>query len=102
MTRMERPMIERHISLDVLPGQGEAFVRFFTEHYRPAAVTFEGLIECSLLRQADSENRFQMVFRWETAEQAVHWRTSEVHQDLQPALQSLHAGMTIVAYEKVA
>jgi heme-degrading monooxygenase HmoA len=95
-------VIERHISFDVKPGQGEAFLRFFTEQYRPPVLGFEGLIECSMLLEADSETRYQMVFRWESPDNAVAWRVSEVHQGLQPALQALIDGMTIVAYGKVA
>lgn len=95
-------MIERHISFDVKPGQGEAFVRFFTDQYRPPVLSFDGLIECSMLREAESETRYQMVFRWVAAENAVAWRVSEVHQGLQPALQALIDGMVIAAYEKVA
>jgi antibiotic biosynthesis monooxygenase (ABM) superfamily enzyme len=95
-------VIERHISFDVKPGQGEAFVQFFTEQYRPPVLSFEGLIECSMLLEADSETRYQMVFRWEAPENAVAWRVSEVHQGLQPALQALIDTMVIVAYSKVA
>ncbi len=61
-----------------------------------------GLIECSLLREAERPDRYQMVFRWEAADDAVAWRVSEVHQGLQPALTALHGGMEIAAYTKVA
>ena len=37
-----------------------------------------------------------------TPEQAAAWRTSPVHQALQPDLNGLHSGMHIVAYTKVA
>ena len=37
-----------------------------------------------------------------TADQAVAWRVSPVHQALQPELNELHEGMEIVAYAKVA
>jgi antibiotic biosynthesis monooxygenase (ABM) superfamily enzyme len=95
-------MIERHISFDIKPGKAADFERFFTEDYRPPVLSFEGLIECSLLREADSETKYQMVFRWEQPDNAVAWRVSEIHQGLQPALQELHDGMVIVAYSKVA
>jgi heme-degrading monooxygenase HmoA len=95
-------MIERHISIEVKPDRTAEFERFFTEDYRPPVLSFHGLIECSLLREADSQTKYQMVFRWEGAEDAVAWRVSEVHQGLQPALQALHLGMVVVAYTKVA
>jgi heme-degrading monooxygenase HmoA len=95
-------MIERHITFDVHPDQTEAFERFFTEQYRPPVLDMPGIIECSLLREADSATQYQMVFRWTAAEDAVAWRVSEIHQGLQPGLNALHGGMVIVAYTKVA
>jgi heme-degrading monooxygenase HmoA len=61
-----------------------------------------GCIECGLLRETEHPERYQMVFRWESAEGAVAWRTSPVHQALQPALNELHEGMEIIAYARVA
>ena len=95
-------MIERHISFAVLADKTTDFERFFVEDYRPPVLLLPGLIECSLLREAERPDRYQMVFRWETAEHAAAWRTSEAHVALQPTLSSLHAGMEIVAFAKVA
>jgi heme-degrading monooxygenase HmoA len=95
-------VIERHISFAVLPDRTADFERFFADEYRPPVLEMPGLIECSLLREAERADRYQIVFRWETAEHAVAWRVSEVHQALQPALNALHGGMEIVAYTKVA
>ena len=94
-------MIERHITFAVHPDRTADFERFFAEAYRPPVLEMPGLVECSLLRQADAPTTYQMVFRWEEAEQAIAWRVSEVHQALQPELSSLHAGMEIVAYERL-
>lgn len=95
-------MIERHITFSVHPDMTTEFERFFANEYRPPVLSMPGLIECSLLREAEHADRYQMVFRWEEAEQAVAWRVSAVHQALQPALNALHSGMEIVAYTKVA
>jgi len=95
-------MIERHISFAVPPDKAAEFERFFVEDYRPPVLEMPGLIECSLLREAQDADRYQMVFRWETAENAVAWRVSDAHVALQPALGALHSGMEIIAYVKVA
>jgi heme-degrading monooxygenase HmoA len=95
-------MIERHVTFTVRPDRTEDFERFFIEQYRPPALEMPGLIECSLLRETDRPDRYQMIFRWEEAEQAVAWRISDAHQALQPALNELHGGMEITAYAKVA
>ena len=42
-----------------------------------------------------------MVLRFEDADSATGWRTSEVHQALQPALQALYATNEILAYEVI-
>jgi heme-degrading monooxygenase HmoA len=95
-------MIERHITFNVLADKTAEFERFIVAEYRPPAMKMPGIVECSLLREADNAERYQLVFRWEKAEDAVGWRVSEVHQGLQPALNALHSGMDIVAYTKVA
>jgi heme-degrading monooxygenase HmoA len=95
-------MIERHVSFNVRADRTADFERFFAERYRPPCMAMPGLIECMLLRESAESSHYQMVFRWETAEDAARWRTSDVHQSLQPALEALHDGMSIVAYEQVA
>ena len=94
-------MIERHITFDVHPDRTADFERFFDESYRAPVLEMPGLIECSLLREMEQPTRYQMIFRWEQPDQAVAWRVSEVHQGLQPELNELHAGMQIVAYERL-
>lgn len=95
-------MIERHVSYEVPAEKAPEFERFFAERYRPPVLDMPGLIECILLRQSDDATRYQMVFRWETADNAAAWRTSEVHQALQPTLSALVSGLQIVAFNKVA
>lgn len=95
-------MIERHVTFDVLPERTADFERFFRDQYLPAVHKMAGLIECLLLREAENPLRYQMVFRWQTADNATAWRTSEAHQALQPELGALNSGMTIVAYGSVA
>jgi heme-degrading monooxygenase HmoA len=95
-------MIERHVSFHVHPDKTAEFERFFLDQYRPPVLAMPGLIECLLLREAEQPERYQMVFRWQTADDAAAWRNSEVHRGLQPALNALHSGMEIVAYSQVA
>ena len=94
-------MIERHVTFAVHPDRTADFERFIADVYRPPVLEMPGLVECSLLRQADAPSTYQLVFRWEEAKQAAAWRVSEVHQALQPALNELHGGMEIVAYERL-
>ncbi len=95
-------MIERHITYSVLPDRTPDFERFVEDEYAPAMRKSPGFVRMDLLREADQPTRYQMVMRWESGDAAVGWRVSDVHQGLQPALNALHSGMEIVAYEVVA
>lgn len=95
-------MIERHITFSVHPGKGEEFERFLTTEYVPEMVKSPGFVRVDLLREADQPSRYQMVMRWQDGDAAAGWRTSPVHQGLQPALNALHSGMEIAVYEVVA
>jgi antibiotic biosynthesis monooxygenase (ABM) superfamily enzyme len=94
-------LIERHITFDVHPDKTAAFEQFIVDEYRPAMATSPGFVKLDLLREAESPTRYQMVFRFEDADSAAAWRTSEVHQALQPALKVLHVHMEIQGYEVV-
>jgi heme-degrading monooxygenase HmoA len=94
-------MIERHITFNVHPDRTAEFERFFAQEYRPPVTRMPGFIACEILREIEHPERYQMVFRWETADDATAWRTSEIHQGLQPALNALHSGMEITAYTSV-
>jgi antibiotic biosynthesis monooxygenase (ABM) superfamily enzyme len=94
-------MIERHITFNVHPDRTGEFERFFADDYGPAMATSPGFVKAELLREAESETRYQMVLRFEDADSAAGWRTSAVHGALQPALRALYAENEIQAYEVV-
>ena len=95
-------MIERHITFNVHPDKTAEFERFFADEYRPPMTKSPGFVRVELLREADSPTRYQMVLRWADGESAVGWRTSDVHQALQPALTALFSDNEIQAYEVIA
>ena len=95
-------MIERHITFTVHPDRTAAFEQFIDGEYRPAMATAPGFVRCELLREADSLTRYLLAFRFEDADKATAWRTSEVHQALQPALKELHVDMVVQAYQVVS
>jgi antibiotic biosynthesis monooxygenase (ABM) superfamily enzyme len=95
-------MIERHITFNVHPDRTEAFERFIAEQYGPTMAKAPGFVRIELLRETDSQTRYQMSFRFEDADTAAAWRTSEVHQALQPALTALFSTTEIQGYVVVA
>jgi quinol monooxygenase YgiN len=94
-------VIERHITFTVHPDKTAEFEQFIASEYVPPIRTWPGFVKVELLREADSETRYQMILRWEDGEAATSWRTSDVHTALQPALNALHSGMSIEAYEVI-
>lgn len=95
-------MIERHITFNVHADQTAAFERFFADEYRPAMMKSPGFVRADLLREVESSTRYQMVLRFADADSAAGWRTSDVHESLQPSLQALFADNEIQGYEVVA
>lgn len=95
-------MIERHITFKVPATNAAAFERFFDEAYRPAMAEAPGYVRVELLREIEQPTRYQMSLRFSDPEAAVGWRTSEVHQALQPALNALHDGSEVVGYDVIA
>lgn len=95
-------MIERHITFNVHPDRTAEFERFFADEYRPPMSRSAGFVKAELLREVDSATRYQMVLRFEDADSAAGWRTSDVHQALQPALIALYTDNEIQGYETIA
>jgi antibiotic biosynthesis monooxygenase (ABM) superfamily enzyme len=94
-------MIERHITFNVHPERTDDFERFFLDQYRPAMAASPGFVGAHLLREAESQTRYQMVLRFDDGQSAAGWRTSAVHTALQPALRALFADNEIQAYEVI-
>jgi antibiotic biosynthesis monooxygenase (ABM) superfamily enzyme len=95
-------MIERHITFTVPPDHASEFERFFAERYRPAMAASPGYVRVDLLREAEDATKYQMVLRFQDLDASVGWRTSPVHQGLQPDLNALVTSSVVQAYEVIA
>ena len=95
-------MIDRHITFNVHADQTEAFEQFFVDRYGPTMAKAPGFVRVELLRELDGPTRYQMVLRWEDVDSAAGWRTSEVHQALQPELNALFSDNEIQGYAVIA
>lgn len=95
-------LIERHITFNVHPDKTAEFERFFADDYGPTMAKAPGFVKVELLREADDPTRYQMVLRFEDADSAAGWRTSPVHQALQPALLALYTDNEIQGYVVIA
>ena len=95
-------MIERHITFNVHPDRTADFERFFAERYAVAMSQAPGFVRIELLREADSPTRYQMSFRFQDLDASAGWRTSPVHQALQPELTALFSTNEIQGYDVIA
>lgn len=91
-------MIERHVTFEVLPGQGERFETFFTAEYRPAMAAMPGFVRVELLCKQDTPLQYCMTIRFDSLDDAAAWRLSDRHQALAPTLKSMYAASSVVVY----
>jgi antibiotic biosynthesis monooxygenase (ABM) superfamily enzyme len=95
-------VIERHITFNINADKAAEFERFIADTYRTAMSQAPGFVRAELLREADDPTRYQMTFRFEDTATAAGWRTSAVHQALQPDLAALSSTSGIVGYDVIA
>jgi len=95
-------MIERHVTFEVFPDKTQEFERLFVEEYRPAMATMPGFVSVYLLVDDANPNSYQMVIRFNSAEEAAAWRASDLHQALQPKLKALYQKSVVQVYRVVA
>ena len=95
-------MIERHVTFDVLPNMGMDFEKLFTDKYRPAMSRQPGFVKVELLREQENPNRYQMIIRFLTTEDATAWRNSPDHQAISPRLKALYSNSQLQVYDVIA
>jgi heme-degrading monooxygenase HmoA len=94
-------MIERHITFNVHPDRTVAFERLFADQYRPTMAKSPGFVKVELLREVESPTRYQMMTRFEDADSAAGWGSSEAHHALQPAMKALYADYELQVYDVI-
>jgi quinol monooxygenase YgiN len=94
-------MIERHITFNVHSDKTAALERLFAEQYGPTMAKSPGFVKVELLRESDNPTRYQMMTRFQDAESAAGWGTSEAHHALQPAMKALYADYELQVYEVI-
>ena len=95
-------MIERHVTFDVFPEKSREFERFFTEQYRPAMSKMLGFVRVELLRLQENQQKYQMVIRFNSEEEAAAWRSSDAHKSLQPIIKSLYSSSQLQVFDVIA
>jgi quinol monooxygenase YgiN len=95
-------MFHRQLTFKVPSESATAFERYFEQAYQPAMAESPGYVGSELLCELDEPTRYLMILRFTDADAAAGWRTSPIHQGLQPTLNALHEGMEGISYRVVA
>jgi heme-degrading monooxygenase HmoA len=95
-------MIERHVTIEVLITEADAFEHFFVHEYRPAMSHMAGFVRADLLRESEAPQNYQMVIRFDSPESAAAWRASAIHQALSPNLKAYYSSSHLQVYQVVA
>lgn len=95
-------MIERHVTLQLLPDRMDSFQAFFAAEYSPALAAAPGFGGAELLRPLEPDGSVVMVLRFSTVEAAQAWRESPRHKRLSPTLKSHYQTSNVRAYDIVA
>jgi heme-degrading monooxygenase HmoA len=95
-------MIERHVTFSVFPGKTAEFEKMFKEEYRPAMATMSGFDRVDLLCRAGEPLQYQMVIRFDSAENAAKWRNSPLHEQLKPRLKAMYSDSELSVFDVVA
>lgn len=95
-------MIERHVTFDVFPEKAQEFESLFSGQYRPAMAKSPGFVRVELLRLKEDQQRYQMVIRFNSEEEAAAWRSSAAHQTLQPKLKHLYGNSHLQVFDVIA
>ncbi len=95
-------MIERHVTFDVFPDKAQEFENFFRDRYKPAMSRMAGFVRVELLRLKEDQQKYQMVIRFDSEEEATAWRNSAAHRDLSPNLKSLYSNNLMQIFDVIA
>jgi heme-degrading monooxygenase HmoA len=94
-------MIERHVTFKVIPGKEKDFERVFVEEYHPAMSSMPGFVYAYLLVNQNDPQSYHMVIRFHSTEEASAWRSSSLHQSLQPKMKALYQESQLQVYEVI-
>lgn len=94
-------MIERHVSFDVHEGKGPHFEAFLHEKYLPAMRAQPGFESAHLLQEQERPNRYELVLRFASLEEAAAWRASQVHRELSPTLKSFYSSSQVCVFRVI-
>ena len=94
-------MIERHVTLSVIPGKGKELENLLKDRMQCCHVEQLGFVSVTLLKEHEKEAVYQMAIRFQSLETAAAWRDSADHKALSPRIKALYKEGASQVYEVI-
>ena len=94
--------VQLHIYIEVKPGRGPEFEKLYHSTYVPAIKVQEGFLSTRLLRQYDSNSKYEIDISFKTEKQRAAWAQSKEHQSAWPKVEEVGAKITWQGFDQLA
>ena len=94
--------VQLHIYIEVKPGKGPELEKLYHSAYVPAIKVQDGFLSTRLLRQFDSNSKYEIDISFKTEKQRAAWAQSKEHQSAWPKVEELGAKITWQGFDQLA
>jgi heme-degrading monooxygenase HmoA len=94
--------VQLHIYIEVKPGKGPDLEKLYHSSYVPAIKVQDGFLSTRLLRQYDSNSKYEIDISFKTEKQRAAWAQSKEHQSAWPKVEELGAKITWQGFDQLA
>ncbi|MSO22692.1 MAG: hypothetical protein EXQ58_05440 [Acidobacteria bacterium] len=93
--------VQLHIYIEVKPGKGPDLETLYHSAYVPAIKVQDGFLSTRLLRQYDSNSKYEIDISFTTEKQRAAWAQSKEHQSAWPKVEELGAKITWQGFDQL-
>ena len=94
--------VQLHIYIEVKPGKGPDLEKLYHSAYVPAIKIQDGFLSTRLLRQYDSNSKYEIDISFKSEKQRAAWAKSKEHQGAWPKVEELAAKITWQGFDQLA
>jgi len=94
--------VQLHIYIEAKPGKGPDLEKLYHSAYVPAIKVQDGFLSTRLLRQYDSNSKYEIDISFKTEKQRAAWAQSKEHQSAWPKVEELGAKITWQGFDQLA
>ena len=94
--------VQLHIYIEVKPGKGPDLEKLYQTAYVPAIKVQDGFLSTRLLRNYDSDSKYEIDISFKTEKQRAAWAKSKEHQAAWPKVEEVGAKITWQGFDQLA